>query len=370
MRPLRCKGNNRLPDIANPRCILILRPSAIGDVVMASPMVPRLRKAFPHAKIFWLVEPALADLLRHHADLDGIIIWPKHEWVQSIRKGRWTSFLRQVKAFRRRLHEIEPDLVLDVQGLLRSRFLAWLSGAPYRIGFTSKEPHLFLMTHLIDRGPSTKHIGSEYTYLLDKLGLEPSLHSKFPIDKEAAEKAEKILAQEGIHGPYCVLAPFTTRPQKHWLEDRWARVADTLREDFGLPPVLLGGPGDLPSAQRIQKLCRGKIHILCGKSSLLESFAIVTGASLTIGVDTGLTHMAMVQRRPAIALFGATCPYLFTGGTQGRVIYHRLPCSPCKRSPVCHSDYPCMKSITVEEVIRTAAPLIGPEVTSNAYCAH
>ncbi|MBC7360200.1 MAG: glycosyltransferase family 9 protein [Desulfacinum sp.] len=342
-----------------PESIIVIRPSAIGDIVMASPMLPRLRSAFPEARIHWVVEPAMADLLAHHPDLDGVIVWPKQEWTRLIKKGRFTALIRKVQAFREELAAKRPDLALDIQGLLRSRFLARLSGAPLRVGFRSKEPHLGLMTHIIDKGPSSKHIGSEYHYILDVLGVEPARPGcAFPIGEGAAERARNLLERENVRGPYGVLAPFTTRFQKHWLEDRWARVARILREDLGLEPVLLGGPADRASASRIRNLCDGRVHVMCGKSSLLESFAIVTGASLTIGVDTGLTHMAMVQRRPAIALFGATCPYLFTDGTRSRVLYHPLPCSPCKRRPVCGSNYPCMRSITVEEVVETAKELV------------
>jgi heptosyltransferase-1 len=323
-------------------------------------MLPRLRGAFPQARIHWVAEPAMADLLAHHPDLDGVIVWPKQEWNRLIKKGRFPALIRKVRAFREELASKRPDLVLDIQGLLRSRFLARLSGAPLRVGFRSKEPPLGLMTHIIDRGPSTKHIGSEYHYILDVLGVGPARPGcAFPIGESAMERARNLLERENMRGPYCVLAPFTTRPQKHWLEDRWARVADILRDDLGLEVILLGGPADRPSAKRIQSLCSGRVHVMCGKSNLLESFAIVTGASLTIGVDTGLTHMAMVQCRPAIALFGATCPYLFTDGTRSRVLYHPLACSPCKRSPVCGSSYPCMRSITVEEVVENAKELVG-----------
>jgi heptosyltransferase-1 len=345
-----------------PESIIVIRPSAIGDIVMASPMLPRLRGTFPQARIYWVVEPAMADLLSHHPDLDGVILWPKQEWSRLLRKGRFANFVRMVRSFRATLAEKRPQLVLDAQGLLRSRFLSRLSGAPLRVGFNSKEPHLGLMTHIIDRGPSTKHLGSEYHYMLDVLGIQPQRpEDVFPLGEDVIERARSLLRREGVGGPYGVLAPFTTRPQKHWPEDRWARVADVLRDDLAIEPIFLGGPRDQSSAKRIRNLCGGRVHVMCGKSNLLESFAIVSGASLTIGVDTGLTHMAMVQRRPAIALFGATCPYLFADGNQHRVLYHPLPCSPCKRSPVCDSHYPCMKAITVEEVIQTAKVLVGTD---------
>ncbi len=337
----------------------MIRPSAIGDIIMASPMLPRLRRTFPQARLYWMAEPAMVPLLRQHPDLDEVICWPKREWTRLIKTGHLGALAREIKAFRATLTVKKPDLVLDVQGLLRSRFLAWLTGAPLRVGFRSKEPHLGLMTHVIDKGPSTKRIGSEYHYILDVLGAAPLQPGwTFPIAENTMQSVRALLQTEGIEGPYAVLAPFTTRPQKHWLEDRWARVADVLQKEFALKPILLGAAQDRHAAQRIRSHSSGHLHVLCGRTNLLESFAIVTQASLTIGVDTGLTHMAMVQNRPAIALFGATCPYLHTGSNHAVVLYQRMPCSPCRRRPTCGQTFPCMAAISEDDVLNAAHRLL------------
>ena len=93
---------------------------------------------------------------------------------------------------------------------------------------------------------------------------------------------------------------------------------------------------------------------LVGKTTIPQAAAVIKGAALLIGVDTGLTHMGIALDIPTICLFGATRPYLDTQGTSGTVLYHPHDCSPCRRSPTCGDDFTCMKAISTEEVLQTA----------------
>ena len=155
-----------------------------------------------------------------------------------------------------------------------------------------------------------------------------------------------------------MICPFTTRPQKHWLEDRWGRLALAIREQLELPVVMLGGPGDRVAAARIVQGAPRAVHDLVGQTSLLEAAALIARSALMIGVDTGLSHMGIAFGRPSLLLFGSTCPYLNTTRSNARVLYHRLPCSPCRRRPSCDGDFTCMKRIAVEEVLSEARALL------------
>jgi heptosyltransferase I len=339
--------------------ILIIRPSAIGDVVMASPMISVLREAYPEAHIAWLIEPSVRDLLINNSGLNEVIVWPKNQWRDLFKQHHFLSLKREVTKFAQQLRLREFDLALDVQGLLRSRWLAWLSGARERIGFKSKEPGEFLMTRIVSRGAHTGMMGSEYHYMMQELGLTPGdFHPEIAISSEDETTAADMLKAHDIGPRHAVFAPFTTRPQKHWFEDRWADLAGLIQGRLDMPVIILGGKGDSERAEIIKLAAPKNLFDLTGKTTLGQGAAIIKNSSLLIGVDTGLTHMGGAFDCPTIALFGATCPYLYTAGKKTHVIYKPMPCSPCRRSPVCNGDFTCMKSINANHVLDEALAIL------------
>ena len=343
--------------------ILIIRPSAIGDVVMASPMIKVLREAYPEARLVWLAEPQVRELLEANPALDQVILWSKAQWRQLLRKGRLFTLAREMWRFARALRRERFDLALDAQGLLRSRLLAWLSGARERIGFASREPGRFLMSRIVSKGPESKHMSSEYRHLMTELGLHPGAFAPSIAtalkDRQTAQDLNREIGAE-----FVVFAPFTTRPQKHWFEERWAELARKIDERFGLPVVILGGPGDAEAGRRIRERAAGKISDFCGKTTIGQAAALVERSTLVIGVDTGLTHLGTAFERPTIALFGATCPYLQTASSKTRVLYEKQPCSPCRRNPVCNGEFPCMARHSVESVLAAAESFLIAERVS------
>jgi heptosyltransferase-1 len=340
--------------------ILVVRLSAIGDIVFASPMVSALRRACPRGHIAWLVQPECAALLDHHPDLDETIVCPMGHWRRLWRERRLGELAKGVRTLRETLRERRFDLALDLQGLAKSGLLARLSGAPRRIGLGSREGSQWLMTRVIPRGGDPDRIGSEYLYLAETLGL-PAGDFRMAVhySDADAEFAADTLVREGLAGGYAVLCPFTTRPQKHWVEERWAGLAARLRAELGITPVLLGGPGDQEAGRRIASDCDGILTNLTGRTSLTEAAALIDGADLLVAVDTGLGHMGLALGTPSVLLFGSTCPYTETTRPNARVLYHRLPCSPCKRRPTCDGAFTCMREIPVGEVIRATREVIG-----------
>lgn len=343
--------------------ILIIRPSAMGDIVMASPMIASLRRAYPQARIAWLVEPGLADLLRHNGDLDEVILWPKGEWRRLAKEKRYIELLRQMASLRRELHRHHFDLAIDAVGLLKSRFLLWLSGARTTIGFTSKEPGAFLLDRKVVKSQGSPAMSSEYREMIVALGLDPGFFPpKIVVSAEDADSVRKLLGSLGVSSDYLVFAPFTTRPQKHWFEARWAQLAGELVDKFGLPVLILGGPGDAEQGEKIvRQSATPAIYNLCGRTPLGQSAAIIEGATLLIGVDTGLTHMGTAFAIPTLALFGATCPYQTTASPRTRVLYDAPSCSPCRRRPTCHDRFDCMRALTVEKIMAAATNLLDKE---------
>ena len=152
------------------------------------------------------------------------------------------------------------------------------------------------------------------------------------------------------------MAPFTTRPQKHWFEDAWQALARRIRDELGLTPVILGGPGDQTHAAHMAHGVEGLLT-LAGVTALPEAAALIRQAGLLVGVDTGLTHMGSALGTPTIARFGSTCPYPETGRPNARVIWLGMDCSPCRRRPTCGGAFTCLRNITADQVMEAALEL-------------
>ncbi len=231
-----------------------------------------------------------------------------------------------------------------------------MTRARERVGLGSREGSAALMTRVIPKGGDIDRISSEYLFAAQQLGLDtddflPRLH----VGDAADAGARRVLAEHGLTpGRYALLAPFTTRPQKHWFEDAWRRLVPLLRERFDLTSIVAGGPADMEAAARIGSGLPDVVS-LAGATSLTETAALVRHAALVVGVDTGVTHMATALETPVVVLFGSTRPYLQTGRPSGQVIWLGLPCSPCHRHPTCGGAYSCLRDITPELVAERAA---------------
>lgn len=339
----------------HPRRILIVRLSALGDVVLSSGLIPALKQRWPQATLCWLVAPAAAPLLAHNPRLDELLVLPLDQWKQLWRSGaRWQAF-RAFRAWTRALRAREFDLVVDPQGLFKSGLLAWLSGAPLRVSLWPREGNQLFMHDCVRPAiPAAPErvIAFEYRALAQAVGA-PDFTLDLAVGEGPRQRALQLLTQAGVGpGPIALLAPFTTRPQKHWVEERWAPLAQALRSQ-GLQPVLLGGPGDAPAAARIAASGSGIVN-LTGRLKLDETVAVVARGQLLVGVDTGLTHMGIALKVPTVGLFGSTAPYLHGGSPRVQVLYKALPCSPCHRNPTCQGRFDCMRQLDLPEVLQAA----------------
>lgn len=350
------------PTLPEPRRILIVRLSALGDIVMASGLLPALQARFPQAEISWVCEPMCVPLLKHNPRLKNIIVWPRGEWQALWKAKRYGDLWRAVRVFRAQLRAEQFDLVLDAQGLLKSGLVAWLTGAPRRVSIIAREGSHRLVHEVATPTPGADPVmGSEYRFLAHYLGApQGSFVHDLAVGQAQRERAHQVLAEhlyaigQGLPGdrPLVVLAPFTTRPQKHWVEAAWTDLGQQLLAR-GLQPVVLGGPTDREAAERI---CSNQPALLnlAGALKLDESVALIAQSQLLIGVDTGLTHMGSALRTPTVALFGSTRPYRQGPTPLTHILYDGLPCSPCKRRPTCNGAFTCMTGITPARVLQAA----------------
>jgi len=339
---------------ADPGRILIIRLSAIGDNVMATPLICCLREAYPQAQIHWLCEALSAPLLDSHPDLAEVIVWPKDQWIRYWRSWRWGSLARTIWRFRAALRRRRFDLVIDAQGLLKSGILAWLSAAPVRVGLGSREGSQHLMTRVVARRHDHPLIGGEYHDLARAMGLPVNdfrLGLHLPPAAQAA--AKNIVHSNGLDNGFVVLVPFTTRPQKHWVAARWPQLCSAVWREFHLPCIILGGPGDNAPEMVAAAGSAAPVFDFTGVRALqlTEAAAVIGLASAVVGVDTGMTHMASALQRPTVALFGSTVPYTEPLACRTRVLYQEMPCAPCRKHPSCNGAFTCMRDLGQRQVV-------------------
>jgi heptosyltransferase-1 len=356
----------------DPRAILVIRLSALGDVALSSAVIEPLRQRYPHARIVWVVQPEAAPLILGHESLDAVVTVPRHEWGRLLRRGRWLRLGREFFALVRRLRAERFDLALDLQGLWKSAILARASGAPRRIGVGPREGSGVLLTDAVERTAEPVMPGGEYVPLLTAVGAGPVRpRLGIALTRAARLAATRRLTDAGMNEGFIALCPFTTRPQKHWFPERWAALAARLHEETARPVVLFGGPGDRAAAAAILRAEGGEsIHDWTGTTGIGEAAGLLGAATLVVGVDTGLTHIAAGQGRPTIALFGSTRPWRAPPSLPVRVICHDLPCAPCHRHPTCGGAWTCMREIGVSEVLAAAHELLAQPRTEPATGAY
>jgi lipopolysaccharide heptosyltransferase I len=276
--------------------ILIVRLSAVGDVIHGVPVLNALRDALPQALLAWVVEPRAADLLRGHKSLDELIVVPRG----------WLKSPAAVWRLRRRLRAMHFDLTIDLQGLTRSAVAAWLSGAGRRIGFGGGASGRELGPWLNNqRVVSTAcHVIDCNLQLLQPLGIEsPAVRFDLPESPDDRAAAGRIIRQVKLEGRFAVINPGAGWPSKRWPPDRFAAVAQHLGRR-GVPTIVVwGGQQEREWAEQIVAGSSG-YGWLAPATSLTELAALARRASLFIACDTGPLHIAAAVGTPCVGLYG------------------------------------------------------------------
>lgn len=336
------------------RSILVVKMSAIGDVIHALPVSYALKESFPGAKVSWVVEKAAHDLLVNNPYIDQIILFEKHKF-KSI-----GGLINHLPSFSRFLREQQFDAALDLQGLAKSAAVAFFSGAPTKLGVCDMRE----LSHWVSRpvcGPHHKeHIVERYLDVARAMGCK--VHKVvFPlvITDEEAQGADKIIRQAGLspQSPYVVLAPGANWPNKRWPARHMARLCDTIY-GWRQVPVLIGGPGDRPLAEDILSQAEIPPVDLIGKTSLKQLAAVIKGAKAFVGGDTGPMHLAAGIGTPTLALMGPTDAN--RNGPYGKVhIALEVPrdCAGCWQRQ-CPKQLDCLDAFPPEQISRELADLL------------
>jgi lipopolysaccharide heptosyltransferase I len=278
--------------------ILICRLSAIGDVILAMPVLCALRDFFPSAFLAWMVDEVPGRLLKGHDALDELITVPR----------RWLKSPRTVWRIRRQLRAQRFDVAIDVQGLTKSALAAWLSGAERRIGFDGhlgRELSKCFNTELVPT--AADHVIDCNLSLVRPLGVEgPTVRFGVPETERDAQAAEEMLHQVGIEGTFVLINTGAGWASRRWPETRYAGVARHLGRAHGCPVLAVwAGDEERASAEQIVAASDGRA-CLAPSTTLTELAALTRRARLYVGSDTGPMHLAVAVGTPCVSLHGPT----------------------------------------------------------------
>ena len=281
-----------------PRRIGIVMMSAVGDAVHVLPLLTALKRHAPGVHVTWVLQPGAAALVRGHGAVDEI--------VEFDRARGWRAY-RDVQ---RQLAHRPFDVVLALQVYFKAGIVTSFTRAPVKLGFDrtrARDLNWLFTTHRI-APRAGQHVQDQYFEFLEALHIphEPVTWDLGPWEHERAGQREFL---SRFDGPIAPIVVGTSKPDKDWMPERWAQVADALHADFGLQPVLVGGRSarELAAERIILEQARVPVSSALG-SGLRNLVGILDGAALALSPDTGPLHMAVALDRPVVALMGYTNP--------------------------------------------------------------
>ncbi len=325
--------------------LLVIRYSALGDVVLATSVIEPLRRRFPGARIEWVTSAAAAPLL------EGI---PGIAAVHRLGKGGEHG----PRALARRLRG-RFDVAIDLQEKVKSRWLA-LAAAPRRLLYRRRTRWQALLALLgRDRPLQRAHATALYAEVLRPLGVEGAGPTQVSVPEPARARVRQLLA--GARRPLVGIAPGATWATKRWAPERFAAVADALHA-AGHGLVLVAGPGDAAASAAFRAALRAPLEADLTPLPVDALAAALGELKLLVACDSGPVHLAAAQGVPALVLFGPTSTVRWRPPPPGRALALGLDCQPCsnhggERCPLGHHD--CLAKLEVAPVLAAARELLA-----------
>ncbi len=287
--------------------ILIIKPSSLGDIVLALPALSALRRSFPDAKISWLIRPEFAPLLENHPDLNKIIIFDRKLIGKFFYPAGFKALLYLIK----KLRSANFDAVFDLQGLFRTACLARLSGCKNRFGMASAREFAHLLyTHKITQDNKTIHLVDFYLKIVRAGGASDTQPKFFlPIDPAAQQSVQRLLDNRKIKPKnFAVLISTSARKGKCWPIENFASIAEKLYTQFKLPSIATGLASEKGYIDRLSHLSKTPVIKLAGSLSLKQLVALLASAKIVLSNDTGPGHIAAALNTPVVMIFGYSNP--------------------------------------------------------------
>ena len=327
--------------------ILIVRLGALGDIVHALPVASALRDAFPDARIDWVVDE------RHREVLDLVPVIDRRIVFRSGSVPAWRGAVEVVRELRRGGY----DVAIDVQGLVKSAFLARASRAGRVVGFPTarlreRAARLFY-TETHDPGP-TRHVIEKNLGLVAPLGVaSPVSHDmRFPIEARPSTAPAIVRRQLGLgeRAGFALMNPGAAWPNKRWPPERLGAVALWLHRHHALPSAVLWGPGDETLAAEVVSASAGAAH-LAPRTSLADLVALARAATLMVSGDTGPLHLAAAVGTPVVGIYGPTHEVRNGPWSSDDLTVSRFGQCECHHRRRCHARRWCIGDVSVAEVI-------------------
>ena len=375
------------------RKILLIKLSAIGDVVHTIPVLNKLRRRYPDAQIDWLVSSTIAEFLGPHPAITNVIEFVREDWAKPWRPASLANSARLAG----RLRAAKYDLVVDLQGQLRSGLLALATGAPVRIGFGkpiarrweelsrklpdearkhawqgAREGSWLAYSNVIPLPSLEVHAVDRYLAVGPMLGLDDGAADfSFPIPREATDRIDALLHYYDIANAKLVaLAPGTIWETKQWQSEGFAEVARHFLQK-GFAVTLIGAPREHALCDTVAALAPGAIN-LAGETTLPELAALIRRSAICVTNNSGPMHLAVALGRPVVSIFGPTNP--MWAGPYHRadaVLQASIPCAPCylRQLSRCMYGHDCMHKITAQTVIERAESILRKGVDGGSVLA-
>jgi len=333
--------------------ILILKPSSLGDVIQALPVLRLLKLHFPQSEIFWWIESGLAPLLERDPDLAGIIRFNRRRWAEP---RNWAQLCRDVLWARRQ----DFDWVIDLQCLARSAIFAWLANGKLTIGLDeTREGARGFYDIAVSRLSWETHAVDWYLAVLAELKVP--IHWNFEWIPLSTEAMASVRRRWPIEGRWILLQPGARWLNKRWPVESFAELVRRLSGgENGVRFAVLGGQEDRSLGAVITQAAPNKCLDLTGQLTLPEMIEWIRLSELVVTNDTGPMHAAAALRKPVVGLFGPTEPHR-TGpyGQLNSVLQLKLACTPCL-SPHCRNLQPleCLQTLPVSLVVERVERLL------------
>ncbi|NTV50592.1 MAG: lipopolysaccharide heptosyltransferase I [Geobacteraceae bacterium] len=344
--------------------ILIVKISAMGDVLHALPVLDYLKQASPECEIDWVVEGAFADLLSGNPLISRLHIVQFKKWKKKPFSGNTVAEILDV---RNGLVKRAYDLVIDLQGNIKSGIVAWLSGCPRRVGFNRDTAQESLNSLFINRRvalqPEDQHITDQYlriagaSFDLELSGLQ--LHTDVCTRPEDDRGADELVNRYRKNGPVFLIHTGTTWQTKFWYESGWIELGRRIISSFPGSVLLFswGNDSEYSAAKRITTAL-GDQAVQLEKLSIMRLAALVKKVNLVMGGDTGIVHLAAAAGTPTVSYYRAS-DGLRSGprGKQHAVVQAPMPCSRCFRTR-CEKDGECRESITPDLLLQAVRSVV------------
>ena len=336
--------------------ILIIKPSALGDIVQAMPAACCLAQSFPDVEIHWFVRPEFAALIENHPCIHKIILFHRKEL------GKWwyePAAFAELLRLSKQLREEKYDIVFDFQGRFRSAIFAWFSRCKMRIGMAGTQEITGLFyTQKIKQ--SSIHLIDYFLDMVCSAGAKRGkIEFRLKPQPHAIAETQKILSENKIDTDnYACFVPSATVESKKWPIENFAALAEKIYAKYRCSVIAIGTEPEKPVAEKLKSLSKTPVINLAGKTNIAQLIALLAGAKVVVSNDTGPAHIAAALGVPMVLIFGYTNPSRVGPYARPQTVAAR---DADKRGSQVESTNPAhnIKNVTVENVFDLISRQLG-----------